>query len=106
LEWDWNRNFAGVGTSDSEMVDVVSRKVVAYKPVEGAVQNVLIIVGWRGLLSEMIAPMGAWQFAGFTRLNAMLSAGPFDQVAVLCTRDLLWRRGAGWHEIARAEHDR
>lgn len=99
LEWDWNRDFAGVGTSDSEMADVVSRKVTTYKPVEGVTQNVLIIVGWRGLLSEMIAPMGAWQFDGFLRLNAMLESGPFDRVAVLCTQDLIWQRGGGWREL-------
>lgn len=106
LEWDWNHEFARVGTSDDEMADVLSRKIATYRPVDGIAQNVLIVGGWRGLLSEVIAPMGAWQFAGFTRLNAMLASGPFDQVAILCTRDLLWERGAGWRDLKRNDTDK
>lgn len=101
MEWDWNHSAGGVGTSDQEMLAAVGQKLKGYQPPDGLDANHLVVAGWGGRMSEIIAPLSAEQFQSFTAFNAALEESPFDTVGVLCFLYLLWERGRGWRELPR-----
>ncbi len=45
MEWDWNHDFAGIGTSDDEMVLAIGAKLRSYKPVTGSMKATLSLQG-------------------------------------------------------------
>jgi hypothetical protein len=96
MEWDWNHDFAGIGTSDDEMMLAIGGKLRHYVPPKEIDENHLVIRGWGGRLSEIAAPVHEEQLASFRELNQALEASAFDCVAILDLRDFVWRRGAGW----------
>lgn len=103
MEWDWNYDMGAVGATEDDLLAATERKLTEYRPAEGATDHHLVIAGWNGPgLASIIAPMSSEQFAAYTRLNERLERGPFDAVAVLCFKNLLWERGAGWSELPRA----
>lgn len=99
MEWDWNHDFAGVGTSDDEMMLAIGKKLTDYRRPEGVDENHLIVAGWGGHLSQVAAPMHEQELASFKNLNQALEASAFDCVAILCFRDFVWRRGLGWEPL-------
>lgn len=101
MEWDWNYDVGSIGTSDEEMVVVLRSKLSDYYPPEGLESNLLIVAGWGGRMSEIIAPLSAEQFNNFKVLNEALLRSRFNIVAVLCFIYLIWERGKGWRELSK-----
>ncbi len=100
MEWDWNFSAGSVGTSDEEILSSLKGKLEGYRPVAGVDANVLLVSGWHGRMSQIIAP---WldRFRNYRALNTALAAGPFDEVAILCFTDrrLRWTRSEGWQSL-------
>lgn len=99
MEWDWNHDFAGIGTSDDEMVMAIGAKLRGYKPSNGIDENHLVIAGWGGLLSQVAAPLHEEQLNSFESLNCALRESAFDQVTLFDLKDFVWRRGNGWQPL-------
>jgi hypothetical protein len=99
MEWDWNHDFAGIGTSDQEMMLAVGRKLTGYHPATGFDEHHLAIGGWNGELSQVAAPMHEEELNSFVEFNQALEKSQFDQVAILDFRDFIWRRGIGWKPL-------
>lgn len=100
MEWDWNHDFAGIGTSDEEMMLAIGKKLAEYKPPANVDESHLIVAGWGGHLSEVAAPIHEMQLNSFRNLSKALEASAFDCVAILCFRDFIWCRGIGWQPLA------
>lgn len=104
VNWYWPaHNGGGVGTSDHELMAVVSRKVESYKPPHGLLASHLVIYGGGPGLSRIAAPYSAEQLDRFPMVSAALTSGPFDEVAILDLRNFIWVRGKGWRKLVRTE---
>lgn len=99
MEWDWNYDFGGVGTSDSEMMDAVGAKLAGYRRSQGVDESHLVIAGGGSLLSQIAAPIHEDELASFEELSRALEASAFDQVTIFDIRDFVWRRGIGWRPL-------
>lgn len=104
LDWYWPAHSSGgVGTSDQELMDVLGRKLVSYRPPSGLVASHLVIYGGGPGLSRIAAPWSTDQLDGFPLVNAALAAGPFEEVAILDLRNFLWMRRHGWSALGQAK---
>lgn len=98
MEWDWNHDFGGIGTSCAELCHLFGDKLRDYKPPAGLAESHLVIVGAGGNLSEVIGIRDIAELQDCTPLNDRIEASAFDAVAILefVDRSFLWRRGTGW----------
>jgi len=100
LSWSWPAyNSGGIGTSDSEMLGVVEKKLREYQAPAHLNESHLVVYGEGPGLSRVAAPVSAEQLAGFSTLNHSLSRGPFDAFAILGLRDFQWTRSRGWQAL-------
>lgn len=98
-QWSWNGNLRWIGTSDSELRQVIEPKLLSHRALPHINTNHLVVAGWRGLSSQTIAARSSDELNGFDELNAALTSGPFDEVTLLCMRSFLWRRAEGWRAL-------
>ncbi|MBI3707310.1 MAG: hypothetical protein HY246_06490 [Proteobacteria bacterium] len=98
MEWDWNHMFARIGTEERDLLASIGPKLTYQALPQAAVNWLIVAGGWRH--SELIAVRSLEHLNNFARLNRMLQAGPFDEIALLGNRWFIWARRSGWSKLA------
>jgi hypothetical protein len=100
MPWNWNHSFAGVGTSDSELVQILGRKLSRVRP--NSIDELHLVVAGDGPTGgSYIGLTKAEWLEGWPLLNQALGKSAYDVFAILGYEEAsLWRRGFGWSQLA------
>jgi hypothetical protein len=98
MMWDWNHNFAGIGTSEQELCDIIRPKLVS--SYDGYDAYWLLVASGPSLSAE-IGMLWVEQLEQFDTLNADLRNSALDQVVIMARGWMQWTRGHGWKEVER-----
>lgn len=103
MEWDWNHTFAWVGTSEDELVNILSRKL-SLAPAEDIDELHLVMAGDGPTGGSYIGYLSPELLNGWAGLKSALDRSYYDIVAILNYQDTcIWQRRQGWSLI---KHDR
>jgi len=96
LEWDWNHNCAGVGTSEQELLELLAPKMKSPRSID-LDEHHLVIAGDSARAGGYIGYLHPNILNGWKDLSEVLEKGPYIVVAIL-NYDLIciWQKGEGW----------
>jgi hypothetical protein len=96
MEWDWNHSFGGVGTSDNELLSILSPKF-SLKRAEDVDELHLVVAGDGRTVGTYIGYLDPGRLDSFNRLNAALDRSNYDVVAIVNYEETCMRRKyQGW----------
>ena len=99
MEWDWNYEFAWVGSSNDELVSNLSGKLRLKRPED--VDELHLVVAADGPTGgSYIGYLSPELLDSWADLNTALARSDYDVVAILNYQDTcIWREGQGWSLI-------
>jgi hypothetical protein len=99
LEWEWNHSFAPVGSSDDELVNLLSAKL-SLVPAEDIDEFHLVMAADGPTGGTYIGYLSPELLDSWAGLNAALDCSCYEVVAILNYEDTcIWRRSEGWSRI-------
>lgn len=99
LEWDWNYDCCGVGTSDDELSTLLSSKLKLKRP--GDIDEMHLVVAGDGPTGgAYIGHLNSDWLRAYPKLNFQLNQSNFQQVVILNYEKVcIWHRNAGWSDV-------
>jgi hypothetical protein len=96
MEWDWNHDFGGVGTSDAELLALLERKLAFERPSE-LTELHLVVAGDGQSVATYIGFLTPELLGGFASLNEALDRSAYTAVTILNYEESCrWQKDKGW----------
>jgi hypothetical protein len=99
MEWDWNHMAAWVGTSDDELVGILSPKL-GLKRADETDELHLVVAGDGSAVGSYIGYLSPELLNGWSSVRAALGRSDYDVVAILnYQQSCIWLRCRGWLSV-------
>lgn len=99
MEWDWNHDLAGVGTSENELLEILKGKVTLEKPPQMDEMH-LVIAGDGISAGSYIGMLRVEWLQNWNKLNEALERSAYTKVVILNIENMcIWQRCMGWFSL-------
>jgi hypothetical protein len=93
--WSWNQEFAGIGTTENELLSLIEKKLEA--KYDGFEEVHLVVAGDGPTASSYIGYLHPDILNGWQNLNVRIRESPFSRVTLLSNdHSCIWQQDQGW----------